>query len=107
MNRAKIIQAKEKALDQMLLCMSMFHGNHDRPERLSLEMTAHAALVSALVAELGPPYRAVSFASFDRETMERCVRRLAEYVGNEASPTRLVEQTLADLRKLLTPGGVS
>ena len=107
MNRTKIIQAKEKALDQMLLCMSIFHGNHDRPVHLSHEMVAHAALVSALIDELGPPYPGVFSARLDRETIERCVDRLGEYLANEASPTRLVADCLTDLRKLLREGGVS
>jgi len=55
MKRAELIEWKEKALDRMLLCASVFHGNKPPlPEHIA-EMQAHAGLVSALCAELGEP----------------------------------------------------
>lgn len=101
MKRATLIQCKEKTLDRMMLCASVFLTNTPPTTAQCIEMHAHAALLSALCVELGPPLPIDLKPAFDRAALQRCVERLAEYVANEASPTRLVEDSLAELRRLL------
>lgn len=74
MKRAKLIDLKEKALDRMLLCASIFHGNKPPfPEHVA-EMQAHSALVSALCAELGEPINR-EYAEKDLRTILLTVRK--------------------------------
>lgn len=74
MKRAKLIALKEKALDQMILCASVFHGNKPPFPQQVEEMQAHAALVSALCAELGEPINR-EYAETDLRTVLLRVRK--------------------------------
>lgn len=104
MKRSALIACKEKALDRMNLCASIFLTNKPPSQAQCVEMQAHAMLILALNSELGPPLTADIKPTLDQVVIQRCAERLSEYVANEASPTRLVEDTLLDLHRLLKGG---
>lgn len=106
MNRDKLIKLKEKALDQMILCASIFHGNKPPLPEHVREMQAHAALVSALCAELGDPLAPPSDAERDK-LLEHAAANLQIALADPATRRDCLKSALEFVTKARAKGGPS
>lgn len=104
MTRQELDILRAEALDHLFTqykkVFSASFADHTPIFRLELAHAMH----SAVCRELDHQRLRASPTHAAREVVERCVERLCEYMDNEASPTRLVDESLADLRKLLEGG---